>query len=38
MRDVRNLVRSVDGLDNTYLSEWAPKLDVAALLRKATSE
>jgi len=38
LRDVRNLVHSVDALDTAYLSDWAPKLGVADWLRRATSE
>src|SRR5262245_31041660 len=38
LRDVRNLVRSVDALDAAYLSEWAAKLGLSALLEAATSK
>ena len=35
---VRNLVSSVDGLDEAYVRDWASKLGVDALLKRATSE
>jgi hypothetical protein len=38
LRDVRNLIRSVEGLDTSYLSEWASTLGVASLLERARSE
>jgi hypothetical protein len=38
LRDVRNLLRSVEAIDSKYLAEWAPKLGVAYLLKKAASE
>lgn len=37
LRDVRNLVTSVDSLDWRYLEEWADRLSVAQLLREARS-
>ena len=38
IRDVRNLVRSVDGLDEAYLWKWASKLGVDVLLKRASFE
>jgi len=38
LRDVRNLLRSVEAIDTKYLAEWAPKLGVADLLERAASE
>jgi hypothetical protein len=35
LRDVRNLLRSVEALDTTYLSQWASTLGVSALLETA---
>ncbi|HET6148681.1 MAG TPA: hypothetical protein VFH68_14190 [Polyangia bacterium] len=37
IRDVRNLLVSVQELDQSYLSHWAGRLGVAELLEKATS-
>jgi hypothetical protein len=36
LRDVRNLVRSVKGLDRRYLNRWAKWLGVGSLYREVT--
>ena len=36
-RDVRNLLDSVPGIDETYLGEWAEKLGLDELLDEARS-
>jgi hypothetical protein len=38
LRDVRNVLRSVPNLDQTYLSRWANQLGLSALLEKAVSK
>jgi len=35
--DVRNLLRSVPGLDKDYLARWADRLDLTALYREISS-
>jgi hypothetical protein len=37
LRDVRNLLRSVEDLDHTYLSTWARSLGVVDLLERSAS-